>query len=579
MKRTYLRRMCLALFIATLTFSILSAAPAVTHAQAVAKELLEDWYGTKFKISLELEGTWNLPESYDVLITITITDMGGNEYLLLERIEAGVGIYAKEELQVNRQLNFVGDAYSVTLPFKGDSAFKYLKPGETSTYAFYLSLSGKVKASYGELTGWTYESFDIDVRSPPSPISISTGPPTETIRIGDRFSLSISVTNDGEYTITDLKVEAMVLFGAPIVGEEAKTLGAIDPKRTVSTSFDLEAKYSGESTITVYVSYRTCTGYEFFGYENSKEVKIQIRKKVSSLTSSPSSEKISRGDRITISGSLSPAKKDFVYLTFTKPDGTSVEETLVTTLDGEYSYEFEPDVEGTWDVKARWLGDLEYENATSPTALFEVEKRGCIIATATYGSELAPEVQFLREFRDEVVLSTFAGRQFMAAFNAWYYSFSPKVAVFIGDKPHLREAMKLFLYPLIGILHLSTLAHTAFGLNCEFGIVMAGLVASSLIGAIYFSPITMLALWLTKRFRKPVLRTSHLRSTLRLMEGLWLASVALIIVGELAASPILMMAATVAFVISTATLCAIGVALGTKYFCDHLGKAKRRIRE
>jgi len=84
-----------------LTFSILSAAPTITHAQAVAKEFLDDWYGMNFKVSLELEETWDLPESYDVLITITITDMGGNEYLLLERIEAGVGIYAKEELQVN----------------------------------------------------------------------------------------------------------------------------------------------------------------------------------------------------------------------------------------------------------------------------------------------------------------------------------------------------------------------------------------------------------------------------------------------------------------------------------------------
>jgi len=64
MKRAYLRRMRSALFIATLTFSILSAAPTITHAQAVAKEFLEDWYGAKFKVSLELEDTWDLPESW-----------------------------------------------------------------------------------------------------------------------------------------------------------------------------------------------------------------------------------------------------------------------------------------------------------------------------------------------------------------------------------------------------------------------------------------------------------------------------------------------------------------------------------
>ncbi|MCZ2845259.1 MAG: hypothetical protein O2U61_01975, partial [Candidatus Bathyarchaeota archaeon] len=37
----------------------------------------------------------------------------------------------------------------------------------------------------------------------------------------------------------------------------------------------------------------------------------------------------------------------------------------------------------------------------------------CVIATATYGSELSPEVSFLRIFRDQTVMSTFAGKQFM----------------------------------------------------------------------------------------------------------------------------------------------------------------------
>lgn len=52
----------------------------------------------------------------------------------------------------------------------------------------------------------------------------------------------------------------------------------------------------------------------------------------------------------------------------------------------------------------------------------------CLIATATFGSELAPQVQFLRDFRDKQIMQTFAGSNFMVAFNAWYYSFSPAVA-------------------------------------------------------------------------------------------------------------------------------------------------------
>ncbi len=50
---------------------------------------------------------------------------------------------------------------------------------------------------------------------------------------------------------------------------------------------------------------------------------------------------------------------------------------------------------------------------------------GCLIATATFGSEMAPQVQFLREIRDNTVLQTESGASFMTGFNQFYYSFSP----------------------------------------------------------------------------------------------------------------------------------------------------------
>ena len=50
---------------------------------------------------------------------------------------------------------------------------------------------------------------------------------------------------------------------------------------------------------------------------------------------------------------------------------------------------------------------------------------GCLIATATYGSELAPQVQQLRELRDNQLLNTESGTAFMGTFNDIYYSFSP----------------------------------------------------------------------------------------------------------------------------------------------------------
>ena len=46
---------------------------------------------------------------------------------------------------------------------------------------------------------------------------------------------------------------------------------------------------------------------------------------------------------------------------------------------------------------------------------------GCLIATATYGSELAPQVQQLRELRDNQLLQTESGTAFMGTFNDIYY--------------------------------------------------------------------------------------------------------------------------------------------------------------
>lgn len=111
---------------------------------------------------------------------------------------------------------------------------------------------------------------------------------------------------------------------------------------------------------------------------------------------------------------------------------------------------------------------------------------GCLIATAAFGSELTPQVQFLRDFRDQRILSTAAGSSFMNVFNSWYYSFSPSVADYEREQPWLQATVKTAIYPLLGILHV---AEKGYGLaDGEGGSVLAGFAASSLIGMVYLSP-------------------------------------------------------------------------------------------
>jgi len=83
---------------------------------------------------------------------------------------------------------------------------------------------------------------------------------------------------------------------------------------------------------------------------------------------------------------------------------------------------------------------------------------GCLIATAAFGSELSPQVQFLREIRDNTVLQTESGTIFMAGFNQFYYSFSPTIADYERENPAFKEAIKLTLTPLLTSL---TLLHYA----------------------------------------------------------------------------------------------------------------------
>jgi len=82
------------------------------------------------------------------------------------------------------------------------------------------------------------------------------------------------------------------------------------------------------------------------------------------------------------------------------------------------------------------------------------ENGGCLIATAAYGSEMAPQVQQLRELRDNTVLSTESGIAFMSGFNQFYYSFSPGVADFERENPVFKEIVKAGLTPMLTSLSL-----------------------------------------------------------------------------------------------------------------------------
>ena len=70
---------------------------------------------------------------------------------------------------------------------------------------------------------------------------------------------------------------------------------------------------------------------------------------------------------------------------------------------------------------------------------------GCFIATATYGSASHPDVQILREFRDDVLLKTGWGR----ALIEFYYRHSPNLACYIEEHDSLRVLTRGLLAPVV----------------------------------------------------------------------------------------------------------------------------------
>ena len=89
---------------------------------------------------------------------------------------------------------------------------------------------------------------------------------------------------------------------------------------------------------------------------------------------------------------------------------------------------------------------------TSQPAEEKKKGGGCLIATAAFGSEMAPQVQFLREIRDNKVLQTESGSAFMTGFNQFYYSFSPAVADYERENPAFKETVKFALTPMLASL-------------------------------------------------------------------------------------------------------------------------------
>jgi hypothetical protein len=250
---------------------------------------------------------------------------------------------------------------------------------------------------------------------------------------------------------------------------------------------------------------------------------------------------------VTLTSSGAPGGLNLAFGTnpVTPPAGGMASSVLIVSVAGAAAGSYSITITGTSDATTR---------VATLTVQVTGGGGGCLIATATFGSELSDEVQFLRGFRDNSILNTNTGSGFMVAFNAWYYSFSPHVAEFIRGNSLARTVTKLMLYPLMGILRVGAPAFHLFPTNPEAGAVISGLVVSSLIGIVYLTPPLVTVLGYSSRARRTAAR-------LRLPTlAILLSALALVALTASVRGPVLlMMLATPAVVLASLTLSALSV--------------------
>ncbi len=115
----------------------------------------------------------------------------------------------------------------------------------------------------------------------------------------------------------------------------------------------------------------------------------------------------------------------------------------------------------------------------------------CVIATAAFGSPMSPQVARMRRFRNERVMTTFTGRNFMGVFNTWYYSWGRHVADGIRDDDQMRAVTRVALYPVMGAMKAAEGTYFVLSFHGELAAAVSILSAAFVCGALYIAPVVL----------------------------------------------------------------------------------------
>lgn len=365
-----------------------------------------------------------LPAGSDLPITVTYTPVDGTS--------SGSVLIKSDAADVSVDLNGLGVSPVLT-PSVSSLVFPAnTNVGESQTASFILTNSGTIDVTINSISGLSGSSSFTLANNP-----VLTFP--QTITAGNSLELFVlfAPTQMGDFSGA-----ISILTNMPVTNRTITLSGSgIQSKLSTDLSTDSVTGVTSLGFVTTIIGETT---EKAFKIKNSGNKSMTVNSFTISGTSGFSVKTTIKtplvlvpGESLDIPVLFSPTTKSGYIGTLTIiSDGGQA----TITLSGQ----------GTAPITIPTTTPSSGTSSTDSTNLPPAStggssSSGCFIATAAYGSYLDPHVMALRSFRDNVLLQSGIGTEFVE----FYYKNSPPIADYIAKYPVLKLATRLVLTPLI----------------------------------------------------------------------------------------------------------------------------------
>ena len=423
-----------------------------------------DWYQNKEDLTYSYEETisWNAPTIETRLFTESF-----HEYV-------GPHLYYEKELLITYSMNMNQVMPQTQVGLK-------IADVDYNLADFILPFTIEVLESEKVTEEVSVENYSPIIQN--NELKITMNSNSQTYQHGNKITINGQIENyDSNAMINTALIYAIKSPENKIIS--SGTLGPASNGSFLLTTFAMDTLWKTDGIYVFNVKFGTLENTLSLFYDNtqyeivSEELTEEIIEEI--IKEEPTEE------IIEVNPTVEPIEEIIEEIIEEKPTEEIIEEepNLESTSESSVESQLIPICgTGTQDV-----------NGICQVIRTEEKGGGCLIATATYGTELAPQVQLLREIRDNSLLQTESGSAFMSGFNEFYYTFSPTIADWERESPIFKEIVKAGLTPMLSTLSIMENA------NSESEVLGLGLSVIALNLAMYIGIPAVVIVGIKKRF-------------------------------------------------------------------------------